>query len=984
MHLKKFLNDLNKTQKKAVEAPRGPVLLLAGPGTGKTRTLIARIAYQIYKFEISPQHILALTFSNKAAGEISQRLSDVLNEHAAKIKTGTIHGFCLDILRKYNEPAGLHKHFTVCDDDYRKKLLGNLLRGRVREKLDRAVRGVSAAFDLHSLKAKPLPPFSAMIYEEYLAHLSARRLIDFNQIITKTLDLLNHQKDILEQYRFMYQAIHVDEFQDTDPLQYAIIRLLAGKHHNIFVVADDDQSIYAWRGANPKNIRQFMDDFHIDKPTFLDVNYRSGSKIVSIAANIVQDTERVEPNKLIRANDMAVIDSIQSAFFATESDEAAFILEKIQDWHQKHHVPLGEIAVLYPQHIFGEPLAMALIKKHIPFQQAGGKALADNPAMKKLILYLRLIRDPLDDLILEDLVRLELGYNTGKQIQNLMRTQKSSFRKALFEFASQSQNGLQADDALTTFVGRIANLINLKSFFSFRQIMDSILKDVRTTDGSKEWPALEAVDFKGFKPPGKYARVWVYDQNPEIAFLAAEMCRKVFKNTIHIYNPDENPAVKNADVLFQLSGREFIFPGKSYLFTKQAQKRSAISALFRYLQQILTVNIPHFNDYVVFDLETTGRDTETCGIVEIAAVRVRDGKVTDTFQTLINPQMPIEPGAMAVHHITDADVKAAPLMREVWPLFKDFIGDDMLIAHNGHAFDFRIINRFSRKLDKQKLQNIRYDSLILARSLYADSRNSIDALAERFGFDPGNRHRALDDVIVLNKIFLRLIQMEHERLRRQAGENLLEYVALAVFLQRSLKQEEDRRLFAIGIPKLLSPYAAVLDPYCQKFSKNKNSIQSALQAFSGQTLIQTSLFNDRDEFTHRLLEMAESFNHLTTDEAIAGFLSTVTLINPQDRLSSVDAVSLLTIHAAKGLEFRKVVIIGMEDKNMPSWFSYIKNDNDDRSTGEKLDEQKRVLYVAITRAREEVILTAVKNRAGRQHKSSPFLREILKFMRENA
>ncbi len=985
MYLKTFLNELNKTQQKAVEAPQEPVLLLAGPGTGKTRTLIARIAYQIYKYEIPPQHILALTFSNKAASEISNRLADVLKEKATKIKACTIHSFCLDILRKYHERAGLHKHFTVCDDDYRQKLIRDLLKDRVRENPERAARGVSNSFDGHSLKGRQLPPFSAMIYEEYQKHLTAHRLIDFNMIITKTLSLLQGEEDIVEQYRYMYQAVHVDEFQDTDRVQYEIIRLLTKKRQNIFVVADDDQSIYAWRGANPQNIRQFMTDFHIDRPIFLEVNYRSGSKIVSIASNVVQDTERVEPNKIIQANNMAVIDEIQSYFFNNEGEETDFILKKISEWHDTHHVPLKEIAVLYPRHIFGEPLTNQFIKQRIPFQRAGGKALADNPAMKKLLLYLRLIRDPLDDLILEELVELELGYSVAKQIQTLMHDQKSTFRLALFEFASLHKDGAGGQKTLTTFTGRIANLINLKSFFTFRQIVDLIVSDMGPDEQKLEWPKLEALDFSALKLPGKYARLWFYHKNSGISYLAAQMAQKAFNNEVHIFDASQNSSLKKADILINLSMDAPAFPGKIYDFTNKysGKNRSPISAFFRWIQYILVQDAPAFTDYVVFDLETTGRDTETCGIVEIAAVRVRQGKVTETFQTLVNPQMPVEAAAQAVHHISDEELQNAPVLAEVWPRFKEFIADDMLIAHNGHEFDFRIINRYGRIFDKKKPSNIRYDSLILARHLYPNSRNSIDALADKFRLDPGNRHRALDDVIVLNEIFLILLQEDTRRERDRAGEDLLEYLALAIFLQRSTTIAEDKKLFNIGIAKLLSPYAIALGSYCQKFNKSLSAMRSGLQAFAGMTIIETTLFNSGDDFKNRILEMAKSFDHLEANEAIAEFLSVITLLNPQDRLKPVEAVSLLTIHAAKGLEFRKVIIIGLEDDNMPSWFTYKTDDDDERSVAQKMDEQKRVLYVAITRAKEEVLLTAVKHRSGRSHKSSPFLREILKFMREN-
>ena len=297
-----LLRDLNEKQRLAVKAPRRPVLMLAGPGTGKTRTLIARIIYEIEFYTILPDHILALTFSNKAATEIKQRLFESIPEKAGKIRCCTFHSFCLDVLRKYHREAGLAKHFSVCDEDYRKRLLTNILKTRTRDNPQKKINGILLSFSNHTLKGKTLPPFSAIVYDEYTAHLSKHHFIDFDQILIKTLNLFQNHKDVLEQYRFLNQSILVDEFQDTDPVQYEIVKLLARKHGNIFVVADDDQSIYAWRGANPQNIRKYIEDFSIKEPVFLEKNYRCGKSIMDTAGQLIKNTDRVEPDKIVTGN----------------------------------------------------------------------------------------------------------------------------------------------------------------------------------------------------------------------------------------------------------------------------------------------------------------------------------------------------------------------------------------------------------------------------------------------------------------------------------------------------------------------------------------------------------------------------------------------------------------------------------------------------------------------------------------------------------
>ncbi len=984
MSVRKILDELNKSQLKAVTAPRQPVLMIAGPGTGKTRALIARIVYEVHHYNIPPENILALTFSNKAAGEIKLRLTKILDSKAEKVRTGTIHSFCLDILRKYHEPAGLNKYFSICDDDYQNRLLKSLISGKVRENPERVVKGIQLAFSNFLLKGNPLPSFSAMVYEKYENHLQKHGLIDYNQILVKTLSLLKANKDILDQYRFLYQSVLVDEFQDTDIVQYQIIKMLAEKHRNIFVVADDDQSIYSWRGANPENIRQYMDDFLIEEPVFLEINYRSGEKITRVAQAIVKSTDRIEPDKII-IPDAQKEDLIQVALFEEEGKEIEFIVKKINEWHTAQKADYSEIAIIYPQHRFGDQIAVRLLKERIPYQQASGKNLLDQPKMVRLLSYLKLIRNPADNLVLEELVEIELGHHTYKQVQNYQNLgEKATFRKALNDFSNRAEIGSDIRRRTNAFIGNIANLVNLKSFYKFDSLVQEILRSSQDMEKTMLEHNVEKISDVSFKENNKSrnpkAQIWIYHTNEQLSFVGCQMLQPLYQNRVHVLKNENIININPMDVVILLS------PMKDQKFSCEVEilhdktdekRKGSISTLFRRMQSSMKQSrTPFFRDYVVFDLETTGRDPEKCGIVEIAAVRVRDSKITDEFQILVNPGMPIEPEAQAVHHITEEDIRDAPDMKTAVKKMIDFAGNDLLIAHNGYSFDFKIIDRYSRGLLNDRLPNTRYDSLVFARHLYPSKQNSIDALADRFKLDPGNRHRALDDVRVLHEIIQKMHQVAIKREMRVAGENLTEYVALGNLLEDKLAAVEDRIFFASGARKLLSPYSEILSKFAVRFNYPEAELREKIRSRAEQVVAGITAYDMKDDAFKRMLEIADQFKHQPVDQAIAEFLSFILLINPQDSLGSIDAVSLLTYHAAKGLEFDHVIIQGLEDDTMPSFFAYKKDDQDDRPVAKKLEEQKRLLYVGITRARKEVILTAVKNRFGKMQKSSPFLKEM--------
>ncbi len=364
-----------------------------------------------------------------------------------------------------------------------------------------------------------------------------------------------------------------------------------------------------------------------------------------------------------------------------------------------------------------------------------------------------------------------------------------------------------------------------------------------------------------------------------------------------------------------------------------------MTTLFRWLQVQLKRKDTVFNNYTVFDLETTGKNVDVCEIMEVAAVKVRDGVNIDEFQTLINPGIPVEPEAESVHHISDKDVAKAPKIDEVWSDFKNFIGDDILIAHNGYSFDFKILDRVGKEIGQTRLQNLRYDSLILARNLFTNKQNSIDALADRYKLDAGTRHRALDDVRVLHEIFQKLLAVKEKRETRTTAVDFAEFISLANVIENKIQAVEDKIIYMAGAPKLQSPYSDIRKSYAHKFAIDEDELLANLVRISSRVGPHANNYGTEDDFFMRVLVTAGEFKKKNIDEAIAEFLSYIALMNPQDTLEKIDAVSLLTFHAAKGLEFEKVIIMGMEDDNMPSFFAKKTDAEDDRPVSKKIEEQ---------------------------------------------
>jgi DNA polymerase III epsilon subunit family exonuclease len=985
-----ILDSLNEYQIEAVTKPVVPVLVIAGPGTGKTRLLVSRIAWLIKNENINPDKILALTFTNKAAAEMKSRLTELIGPQASDVYAGTFHSFALNLLRRYHERLELNPFFTVCDQTYQDQLVKKLCAPYIEENLDLKVKGILLSFSNYAIRGKKLSVFADERYKEYQNHLHKHNLIDFDQIISFCLNLLEENRDVCEEYSYLYPAILVDEFQDTDPLQYEILRLLSQKHKNIFVVADDDQSIYSWRGANPENIKNFIQDFSIDKPVFLEINYRNGDKIISNAYRVISRTDRIEPDKKQKV-DVEKSNEIELKFFYHEKDEVEFILRKIQSWADEK-VPYSEMAIIYPFHKIGQSLEQHIIKKQIPYQMATGKSILDEPLVKRIIIYLKFIRDAEDQISLEELARVELGESLHSLIRHMAQDQNSSFRKILYQFYREENEKLPYDSILRirNFIAHIANLVNLKGFFKFSQLLDEIYleTDPRTHSVLFQYrKKLEKLDFIGelsdlSQEKLSRERIYVYHSDKKISFLAAELLKRVINSMVeplddkHSYSKlSENDLVIELELPEEKSEQKV--ESLPIYNIKNENRQGSLSNLFKYLQWYTSRNENNpFNKYVVLDLETTDKDKNTCGIVEIAAVRIENNVISDELNSLINPEKTISKSAQKVHQISQEDVKKAQTIEEFWPKFLDFIGDSILIAHNGYNFDFPILDRYSKKISGKKLSNSRIDTLVISRNLFPGESNSIDALMQRFNLKAEKRHRALEDVQILTKIMKKLQILRLEIGQLTSLEMFLDIISLANFLEEKISGTEDKIFFIAGGRKLQSAYSKIRALYAKTFKISDDVLREQIREKLYRLNPNLLSYQNNEHLLEKIKQLATQYDGVDFEEATANFLTQLSLNSSQDQLENINAISLLTYHSAKGLEFEKVILMGMENKNMPGFHALRTDADDDRPIPKKLEEQRRLFYVGMTRAKTELVLSAVKNRGGWEHESSPFLKDI--------
>lgn len=468
MTIAALLKGLNEKQRDAVTSPLGNMLVLAGAGSGKTKVLVSRIAWLIEEQHLSPHAILAVTFTNKAAGEMRSRLSSMLSTPTLGLWVGTFHGLCHRLLRRHYKEANLPEQFHILDSEDQARVIKRVILSLNLDPEQWQVKQAQAF--INSKKDEGLRPqhINALnygptktlvsIYKAYEDVCQTSGVIDFAELLLRTHELLRDNEEILAHYRERFQAILVDEFQDTNTIQYAWIRLLAGDHTAVLAVGDDDQSIYGWRGAKVENIQQFVHDFKDTQIIRLEQNYRSTAMILNAANALIHNNSTRMGKELWTAGSEGEKILVYSAF--NELDEARFVTERI-GMELNQGASADEIAVLYRSNAQSRVLEEALLRAGIAYRIYGGVRFFDRAEIKDTLAYLRLLVNPNDDTAFERVINFPtrgIGEKTLDEVRQYARAEQCSLWEASKGILQSTGLGQRGSLALAKFIDLIEKL----------------------------------------------------------------------------------------------------------------------------------------------------------------------------------------------------------------------------------------------------------------------------------------------------------------------------------------------------------------------------------------------------------------------------------------------------------------------------------------------------------------------------------------------
>src|SRR6266516_557820 len=754
-------------QRLAIEAPLGPVLVVAGPGAGKTFCLIARINHLIATLGIAPERICAVTFTNRAAEEIAVRLKHTLRDRADGITRGTIHALCLALLRQYTEAAGLRQGFGVADEQYQKVILG-----RLHVPLEQ--RGpLLNRFSRHRVQAYDLTADEARLYREYTAWFAHRNMLDCDDLVAKAAELVRTRGDVADAIAARWDYLLVDEFQDVNAVQYDLLKRLAAPHDNFFAVGDDEQSIFTWTGADPYVLVRFGRDYGIERPIVLDKNCRCSRQIFETARRVLAQNPQLFEKQLSAEQESPY--EVGALAFRDEAEEAAWLLEDLRSDRAASGLGWGEYAVLYRRHKLGEYLEGRLVRAGIPCRLARGRALVEDDVIKYVIAALRIVRDPGDPVALEAFARCVLSAHFLQEVlasppfplsasppvplsATAERGDAGDFLACVRALARRRP----AQDPDTKKLWRLVFQVeNLRALPRSHRALSPLVDEILSQSVGPYKNALEERHDELTDPAAI----------PEAVRLAERLAGAIAAERDIVIEPQGGLEIALRGMLAaagvrnlpsQVSGPSkprgtapgLTHPGETLVKADGGEHGLGLT-LFKTLQLMQAKELDTaLERYVTFDLETTDKDVEVCEVVEVGAVRVVGGEIVDRFHTLVQPYRSITPGATAIHGYTDADVRDARSFAEVWPEFRAFIGDDVLIAHNGQHFDIPVLRRLAAGRDGVD-SLVFYDTLPLVRSLSRDSAK-LEDLALRFGIHAGRAHHALDDAVTLAQVYREL------------------------------------------------------------------------------------------------------------------------------------------------------------------------------------------------------------------------------------
>ncbi|HUQ80781.1 MAG TPA: UvrD-helicase domain-containing protein, partial [Gemmatimonadaceae bacterium] len=950
------------SQRAAIEAAAGATLVLAGPGAGKTFCLIERIRFLIEQLELDPARICAFTFTNKAADEIATRLSRQLGPRADGVKRRTLHAFCAELLRDYASHVNLSAGFGIADEEYQ-----HIVLRRLAPRLP-APRKTLTRFSVHRLRGDHLYDDDARLFTRYEEFLAKRNVVDFDTLVVKAADLLERTQ-AGDEIRARWHALLVDEFQDLNPVQYRVIHALARGHRHVFAVGDDEQSIYAWAGADPRAFKSFVNDFGITRPIYLKENRRCPQHIFGLARQLIALNPSLFENRDVPQADRTSPFGVNALHFDSDDAELAWVVADIARDRAEHGHGLGDVAILYRKHEIGDGIEAALLNAGIACRLAHGRALSEEPIVAYVLAALRVIAYPQDPIVREAFFGTTLPAPLIHDVRARARSSKRDFARELLEMGKRLAKGDARGRRIRLALSRYRNLTALERAHAS---LDALVGDLLAQNVKPRSPLEERHD--EITDPADHAEV----------VQLTERLRNARAADRYIDLPRLGGVEIPLRALLAHAGVTARVVGKgdgdgTALAASDLPSLGLMLGTFKAVQMLEIGDASDaFRDFTAIDIETTDKNTDECEVVEIAAVRVRDGQIAEVFNALVKPGCPIAAGATDTHGIRETDVAMAPPFADIWPKFAAFCGDDIVVAHNGYGFDFRVLDRMVRALGK-RFELCTYDTLPLARDLFRTSRK-LSELARVMGIDPGTSHRALDDSRTLAQVFLQLGTIKLQRARKTALANLLDLVGMGLALCDKPSLCAEALLFRdFCVPYALGRYSSCLETYERERGTDESipGVDEVIEALGG-TKLMVKIRTEKtahERYPATMLRLRRLISHVEDGplrDQIHTFLERVTLSARGDGIEvDRDRVNLLTLHSTKGLEFSRVYVLGVEDAQMPG-----RAPQGIATPQTEIEEARRLLYVGMTRAKDRLVLSRAAVRRGNPTGGHRFLDEM--------
>jgi DNA polymerase III epsilon subunit family exonuclease len=871
-------------------------------------------------------------------------------------------------LREFGEHVGLQPGFGIADEAYQRSVLRRL---KVPLRMQKSVLD---AFARYRFRGEPLGRRYQKVYDGYRRLTSDRNVADFDTLILKTAELLRVPA-VGSEVQARWDVVLVDEFQDLNQIQYAVIRELGAGHRNVFAVGDDEQSVYSWTGADPRVFNDFRRDFGIGEHEVVHLcdNRRCPPTVLDIARQLISVNEPMFENRAPQVTTHTSPFPVIAVDFPDDERETSWIMDDLRRdrTSQAGKLGWGDVALLYRTHKIGASLETAFLNAGIPCCLAQGRALADDKVVAYVLAALRVIANPRDEIqhemfyqtvlpdALFDSARAwaeETGRSLVQQLEHMARTLPREHGDARKIW--RGHYALRNLDALgkshTSLSSLVADILAEK-VGTYRTVLEENHDDL-TDPASHEEVAGLAEKIQLCARDGR--GVWV----PRVG--GAELAAKRMLIEMGVQNVELGGAPSVTALRVGPTDFPALGLGLGLFKTAQLVRAGSVSGSFR--------------DFTAIDLETTDNDVSRAEIVEIAAVRVRHGRIVDEFHTLVKPNVPITAGALGAHGISETDVAGAPSFEAMWTRFRDFCGSDVLVAHNGYRFDFPVLRRMAARLPRGADFST-YDTLPLARSLYATSCK-LQHLARRYGIHPGQSHRALDDARTLAMLFPALTQSRVEYVRKTALVGLLDNLGIALALtDRDSLCEEARKFLDFVPPYSLGRHSDCLECYRSERERcgdqSLPTVDEVITFLGGHSLMERlraerSANSRYPETMARLRRLIEACEKGELPARICAFLERAVLSRYDGAETERNRVNLLTMHSTKGLEFSRVYIVGVEDEQL------IPVPRDGVLSKQDLEEARRLLYVGMTRTRDRLVMTRTRTRSDKPTGGHRFLDEM--------